>query len=198
LYLSARTTAICAALSSAVLLVACSSSGSADKPTTSASVSSGPATSSGSGASATESSPSAPGQLAKADFVAQANAVCRATYPKIHPGPAPTGPTDYAALLAYAQATLREFPPFDSAIQALVARSADKDELTTKWVAVDEASVAAGKPFLQQLIAAVGTRDNGQIQQALNGLNAVPDQSQAEATFLTGYGLTECAKLASS
>jgi hypothetical protein len=124
--------------------------------------------------------------------------LCRTTYPKVHPGPAPTGPTDYAALLAYAQATVREFPPYNQAIRALVAKSPDQAELTSQWVAVDEAGVAAGTPHLQQLMTAVRARDDAKIEQALDALNALPDESAAEGKFLTDYGLTECAKLATS
>jgi hypothetical protein len=206
LYTSARVALVGLAGSSAGLLVACSSSGSDDRPTTSARISAGStATTSGAGSasapgggSASAPSTSAPGRLSKAEFVARANALCRTTYPKVHPGPAPTGPTDYAALLAYAQATVREFPPYNKAIRALVAKSPDQAELTSKWVAVDEAGVAAGKPHLQELITAVRARDDAKIRQALDALNALPDESAAEGKFLTDYGLTECARLATT
>ena len=198
MYTSARVALVGLAGSSAGLLVACSSSGSDDRPTTSARVSAGSTATTSAGGSALAPSAAVPGQLSKAEFVAQANALCRTTYPKVHPGPAPTGPTDYAALLAYAQATVREFPPYNKAIRALVAKSPDQAELTSKWVAVDEAGVAAGTPHLQQLITAVRARDDAKIEQALDALNALPDESAAEGKFLTDYGLTECAKLATT
>jgi len=188
-----RATACVAVIAAAGIVAACSSSGSAKSDNTGATP---PATTTVAPSSTV--STTAAGTLAKADFVSKANALCASTYPKVHPGPAPTSATDYVATAKYAQVTLDEFPPFSQKAKALVARSADKDELTAKWIAVDEADVAAEKPLLQQLIAAANAHEEAKVQQIEDQLGSAPDHSEQTGTYLTSYGLTECAKLETS
>ena len=182
-----------AALSAAVLLAACSSSSkSGNTP------SSPPASMTSQSSTSSSSTANGSGTLSKADFSAQANALCKATYPKVHPGPEPTSATDYPALVAYAKATLTEFGPFRQKVQALIAQSADKDELTAKWIALDEADVRASTPLLQQLVAAVAAQQTSKVDELVKQLGAQPDNSATISKYLDSYGLTECAKLESA
>jgi len=175
------------------VLVACSSStsgkprnGGPGNATTSAAATSAPATT---------AAPATHGAPGKADFLTAANAVCKATYTKVHALPIPTGPSDYPAIIAFGQATLKLFPPFAKKIRALVARSADKAELTAQWIGPDETSFKAQEPLLKQLVAAAKAKQADRVQQLLTQLDNMPDPSKKIATFMTGYGLTECAKL---
>src|SRR5882762_6596588 len=91
-----RATAYVAVVAAAGIVAACSSSGSAKSDNTGATA---PATTSA--APSSTASTTAAGTLAKADFVSKANALCASTYPKLHPGPAPTSATDYVATVKY-------------------------------------------------------------------------------------------------
>jgi hypothetical protein len=176
-------------MGAAAALVACSSSSK------SGSTPSSPPASSTSHTSTTTSTTNTSGTLSKADFIAQADALCKAVYPKVHPGPEPTSATDYPALAAYAKATLTEFGPFRAKIVALIAQTSDKDQLTANWVALDEADVKAGTPLLQQLVTAIATQNNTKADEVIKQLGAQPDHSETISKYLEGYGLTECAKL---
>lgn len=132
---------------------------------------------------------------AKAAFVAKANAVCKETDAKIKALPEPSGPTDYAAIIADGEASLSEFPGFITKIKAAVAESPDKDELTTKWVAADEADFAGQKPLLDKVLAAAKAHDAAQTSQYLDQLSNYKDHSAGIASYLNSYGLTDCATL---
>ena len=135
--------------------------------------------------------------LPKAAFVSQTNALCSSVYDKVSKLATPSGPTDYPAVIAYAKATLDQFPPFSRQAKALVARSPDKDELTAKWVTLDESDYAAQKPLLGQLLAAAQAKQAANVERLEGALQQTPNHSDAEAKYLTSYGLTECAKLQS-
>ncbi len=76
-----------------------------------------------------------------------------------------------------------------------MARSTDKDELTTEWIAIDESDFAAQRSLFQQMLAAAVAKQDAEVEQIADRLDSMPDHSSAEARYLTSYGLTECAKL---
>lgn len=196
---SSRATALSVAAVAGSLLVACSSSGSA----TNSGVSGTPTASATTAASSPApdgSSASAPGDsaLSKEQFVAQTNAVCASVYEAVKKLPTPSGPTDYSAIIAYGQGSLNLYPTFQQQVKALVARSADKGELTAKWVALDDADFAAQVPLVRQMVEAAKAKDDAKAQQLAQSLSEAPDHSSAEASFLNGYGLTDCARLESA
>jgi hypothetical protein len=173
----------------AIAITGCSSSttGSGKSPTPTAS-----GTSLSSPSTATSDSA---GALAKAQFVAQANAVCASTLTKVKGVSTPTSETDYAAIAEYTQQLIVLFPPYLQQVKALVAQSADKDELTTKWITPEEGDFTAEQPLLTELIAAADAKDAAKVKSIEQSLSDGPDHSDAIASFMTGYGLTDCASL---
>ena len=139
-----------------------------------------------------------PAILAKPDFITKADALCNDTYAKVQTLPTPSSPTDYPALIAYTKTVLKLYPPFSSTIKALIAQAADKDELTAKWIALDDANYNAQKPLLEQLLTAATAKQADRVRQLEDQLDSAPDDSDTVAAFLDGYGLTDCAKLESS
>jgi hypothetical protein len=180
-----------AVLLGAVLLAAgCSSSSKSDGSPRS------PAGSSTGQSTTTTSTPGAAGDgSAKADFIAKADAICKQINDKLATLPDPTGPTDYAAILATGEESLADFPGFIAKIKAAVAQSPDKDELTAKWVSLDEADFAGQKPLLDKVLAAARAKDADQTGQYLNQLSNYKDHSAEAAAYLTSYGLADCATL---
>jgi hypothetical protein len=135
--------------------------------------------------------------LTKTEFVAQADALCHAIVAKTDALPQPSGATDYAAIIATGQEALALFPSWLAKEQALVAQSSDKDELTAKWLAVEESDFNAQQPLLAQLVAAAKAKQTDKVGSIADQLNKAPTHSDSIAAYLTGYGLTECAKLES-
>jgi hypothetical protein len=203
-----RAAAGVAAIAAASVIAACSSSGS-PKVETHGSTASVPQTSTAIGSATTSSTTQlatttpvgrtsgAGSPLSKAAFLSQTNTLCSSVYAKVSKLVTPSDPTDYPALIAYTKSALDLFPPFSRQTKALVARSPDKEELTAKWVALDESDYAAQKPLLNQLLAAAEAKKAADVQRLESALQNTPDHSDAEAKYLTSYGLTECAKLQS-
>jgi hypothetical protein len=180
MHVTSRTTQFAlVAVAGALAIAGCSSSGS-----------------SGSNPSAS-SSKSAAG-LSKAQFVAQADAVCKSFDTKRKALPTPAAATDFAAVTANIQGTLDLVPVFLTQSKALVARSADKDELTSKWISVEQSDFTATAPLARAVLAASKAKNAAAVQQAVTKLSAAPDHSPQIATFMTGYGLTDCATLEST
>jgi hypothetical protein len=181
----------CVAVSlAAFVLAACGSSGPA-KP---ADTTTGSETSQ---ASAQTSTPPAPSGLSKADFVSKANALCRKTVGKIDALPTPSGPTDYAAIVTSLEATLALFPQWLGEAKALVAQSSDEDELTSKWLALDESDFNAQKALFTRVLAAAKAKNATETAKLAGQLGQAPSHSDGIAKYLTSYGLTDCAKLES-
>jgi hypothetical protein len=64
-----------------------------------------------------------------------------------------------------------------------------------KWVSLDEADFAGQKPLLDKVLAAAQAKDADQTGQYLNQLSNYKDHSAEAASYLTSYGLTDCATL---
>jgi hypothetical protein len=133
--------------------------------------------------------------LTKPQFISQTNAMCRSFDAQRKALPTPSSASDYAALVTSVDGNLKLVPAFLSQAKALVAQSADKDELTTKWVSIEESDFVASKPLLQKMLAAGQAKDAGAVQSAAQEIDAAPDHSADFATFMTSYGLTDCATL---
>jgi hypothetical protein len=173
MHVSSRTTRFALIAAAGALAIAgCSSSGS-------------------SGGNAPGSSSTSAATLSKAQFVAQADAVCKSFDTKRKALPTPAAATDFAAVTANIQGTLDLVPAFLTQSKALVARSADKSELTSKWLSVDEADYTATVPLARAVLAASKAKDATAVQQAVTKLSAAPEHSAQLVPFLTGYGLTD-------
>ncbi len=174
----------------ACVLAACSSSGSKSPAGDTTSQATTQASQSASTTPATSG-------LTKSEFVSKADALCHTIVVKTDALPQPSGATDYAAIIATGEEALALFPPWLAKEQALVAQSSDKDELTAKWLAVEESDFNAQQPLLAQLVAAAKAKQTDKVGSIADQLNKAPTHSDSIAAYLTGYGLTECAKLES-
>ncbi|HEY3715541.1 MAG TPA: hypothetical protein VGL39_13530 [Jatrophihabitantaceae bacterium] len=192
-----RATAYVAVVAAAGIVAACSSSGSAksDNTGTTTPAATPAATSAAPSTTQHATTSEASGQLSKTEFIAQANTLCTSLDAKVKMLPTPSSLTDYPAIVTYTRAALDWFPPFSGRAKALVARSADTDELTAEWITLDESDYAAQKPLLAQLLAAAQAKQSAKVEQLYSALDNTPDHSDAEAAYLNSYGLTECAKL---
>jgi len=151
---------------------------------------------------ATSSTPSptptpSPTGLSKAEFVTKMEAVCVDTNTKVDALANPQSAEDYASLAAAAQGTLELFPQYLKQAEALVSQSGDEATLNAHWLTPEKADFAAAEPGLKKFIADVQAKDQAAVIADSKALDAMTDHSEAIAKFLTGYGLTSCAKLES-
>jgi hypothetical protein len=102
----------------------------------------------------------------------------------------------YSAIIAAAEAGLALFPPWLAKEQALVAQPPDEEELTAKWLALEESDFTAQQPLVTQLAAAKAKQAN-MLASIADQLDKAATHSDSIAAHLTSYGLTECAKLES-
>ncbi|MBV9822354.1 MAG: hypothetical protein JO144_08930 [Actinobacteria bacterium] len=133
--------------------------------------------------------------ISKPDFLIDANAVCSAADARRRALPEPTGPTDYAAIVANLTGLLRIRPDLVSRAEALVVRAGERAELERRWLDVERADFAAFEPVARRLIEAARASDPDRTAAASADLSAVPDHDPAMAAYLTGFGLADCAKL---
>lgn len=174
----------------AAVLAACSSSVSGQPDKSTASDSTTPATQQASSSSANA--------MSKTEFVSAANALCHTVAGQIAALPTPSGAGDYAALITYVQAAKALFPPWLAHEKALVAQSADKDELTAKWISLEEADYNAQKPLLDQLLTAAQAKQSAEVGRLGGELDKAASHTDEISAYLTTYGLADCAKLESS
>ncbi|MGI8667168.1 MAG: hypothetical protein ACR2N4_14270 [Jatrophihabitans sp.] len=133
--------------------------------------------------------------LSKTDFLARMNAVCSAIDAQRKALPTPAGLTDYPNIAANLSGTLRILPAYLTQAEVLVRRSADKAELTSKWIAVEQSDFATIKPIAERMVADSTAKDEAKVSEDGEELSTVPDHSSTIADYLTGYGLTSCASL---
>jgi hypothetical protein len=174
---------------------AATTSGHGSAPATSSSGAGAPATSEApTSEPPTSTEPSASGTLSKADFVSRMNVVCAGVSRTLTTS-APTSVTDYPALRNFAAATLTLFQAYITQAKTLAAKTADSADLNDKWISVEESDFNRGKPLLVELIAAADAKDAAKVDALESQLGALPDHSAAIASFMTAYGLTDCAQL---
>lgn len=192
------TAAVAAVAAIAVGLTACSDSktGSGSGGSTGAAGSTGSTTTPAPASSAPETQGGA--ALSKADFITQMDKVCSDVKRQLDAVPKPSSADDFADLNALAKATLTLFPPYITAAGALVTKTADAEELTDKWVAVEESDFEKTQPLLAQMVDATQAQDGTKVHALVSQLQGAPDHSTEIAGFMTTYGLTDCAALESS
>lgn len=194
------TAALAAAAAMAVSLTACSDSktgsGSGGSGGSTGPASPTGATSAPAPASSAETHGSA--SLSKSAFIAQMDRVCSDVKHQLDALPKPSSADDYTNLNALAKGTLTLFPPYIAAAGSLAAKTADSQELTDKWLAVEESDFEKSQPLLSQMVDATQAQDGTKVQALVRQLQAVPDHSTEIAGFMTSYGLTDCAALESS
>lgn len=172
--------------------------------TSSPSGSSSSSASAGSSSSAPESSatqssvPATGGSLSKADFITQMNAVCADTDKQRNAVATPSSMTDYTGIHKYFTETLAMYQAYVTQAVTLVAKSPDAAELTEKWLKIEQSDFAVAGPYIAQLITAAAAKDAAKVSDLLNRIDQLPDHSTEYSTYLTSYGLTACATLASS
>lgn len=174
---------LCTAAALAVGLGSAGCSGSKDKPGTFATSVSTANTTTG---------------LSKADFILKMNAVCSAVDQQRKALPTPSGLTDYPVIAQNLSGTLRILPAFISQADALVQRSPDKAALNTNWLDIEKADFTAIKPIAERMVTDSNAKDSAKVAADGEALSSAPDHSSTIATYMTSYGLTNCATLESS
>jgi len=182
-----------------------SSKSASPAPSASGASASSSAASSASSAAATSSSPASgfastsagtpAGVLSKPDFLIRMNTTCRSFSARVKALPTPTAATDFDAITTNLTAHLRLAPSFLSQAEALVEQSAERAILQKNWLAVEQADFAAFKPVAQRMVTHSKARDAAEVQADANTLSALPDHSKALASYLAGFGLSDCAAL---
>ncbi len=194
MHLTLRPLCLPLAVLAATALTAC---GSSSKDTAA------PPQASGATSASTTSMPSptpspSPTLLTKAEFVAKIEAVCAGVTTRLDALPKPAGEQDYATLATFAQSTLALYPPYLKQVEALVARTADKQTLTANWLTLEKADFAAQAPALKKFAADAKAGNGAAVSADAQALDALPDHSEKIAGFMSGYGLKKCAALQSS
>lgn len=133
--------------------------------------------------------------LTKTDFIAKMNDLCSAVDQQRMALPVPTGLTDYPNIIANLSGTLRILPAFITQADALIQRSEDKAELTTKWLDIEKADYTATKPIAERMVVDSTAKDQTKVATDGEALASAPDHSADIASFMTSYGLTSCATL---
>lgn len=192
------TAAVAAAAALAVSLTACSDSknGTGSGGSTGSGGPTGATTAPAPASSAPETHGSA--ALSKSEFITKMDKVCSDVKRQLDALPKPSSTDDFTNLNAFAKATLTLFPPYIAAAGSLVTKTADAEELTDKWLAVEESDFEKTQPLLAQMVDATQAQDGTKVQALVSQLQAAPDHSTEIAGFMTSYGLTDCAALESS
>lgn len=187
-----------AATTLALTLASCSSD-TDGKPSASKAPTTGAGVTETSSAPATQTSTSTPsGSLSKDQFVSQANTLCAGVNKQRDAVPAPSGPSDFAAVSGFFVKTLALYEAYLAQAKALVAQSPDAEQLNKQWISVEAADFEQVKPLITQIIAAANKKDQAAVSSLVDKLGAAPDHSDEIAKFMTSYGLTDCAALQSS
>jgi hypothetical protein len=197
---TARRCGAALAVTAVLATAACSSSGSSSGSPSSSAPASGSASGSASAAPASTTSGSASGgaALTKAEFITQADALCSSIKTKLAAVPDPASGTDYTGLENKVEVTLSLFPPYIAQVKALANRSPDAAEINTKWIDVEVADYQAAGPLYAQLATAAQAKNAAAVGDLVTQLGSLPDHSTQLASFMTSYGLTDCASLESS
>lgn len=131
-----------------------------------------------------------PSGLAKADYIAKAEAICTRANTEIK---ALTTPTSVAAVAAYVEESLQIAEVATGEIKKLEPPAADKAEIKAKVLDPLDGQVVDGKEFLVKVKAAVAKND----QAALGQLIANPPiDSKADLAWMRSYGFTSCVEAA--
>ena len=141
--------------------------------------------------------PSTAANLSKAEFINKMNAVCQAIYSQRQALPQPSGLTDYTAISANLTGTLRLLPSLITQADQLIGRTADKATLTTNWLSVEKSDFATIKPIAERMVADSNAKDAEKVAADGEALSGAPNHSDTIASFMTSYGLTNCATLES-
>ncbi|MEO9240121.1 MAG: hypothetical protein ABI418_18745, partial [Jatrophihabitantaceae bacterium] len=123
-------------------------------------------------------------QLTKTEFVSKMNAICSAIDSQRKALPTPSGLTDYPNIVANLSGTLRLLPSFIQQADQLVNRSADKAELTEKWLAIEKSDFATVKPLAERMVADSNAKDSAKVAADGEALSSAPDHSSTIATFM--------------
>ena len=187
-----------AAVTAALVLAGCGGSAKSAGSTPTIPGSSTEATSAGSSSPGTSSPASTGGSLTKADFVTQMNKVCNAVNTRVQALPQPAAATDFPNVIANLTGTVKEFPAFLDQVDSLVKQSPDAAELQQKWVTPEHTELANFTAAAAKVVADARAKDATKINTDITGLQEANSNSKTIGTYLTGYGLTECASLEDS
>jgi len=131
---------------------------------------------------------STPAELTKQAYVEQASAICTQASTDLRALPQPT---DAAGFTSYLNGSVAAAKKATTALSALPAPAADAAELKTKFTDPLSQQVSAIEALVPKFDQAAKAEDPTKAFAAI----APPQLPQADAAFLSSYGLTSCASL---
>ena len=180
------------AVATSLAMSACSSSSSKSTPST------GSSSSSSDTASSTTSATGGAGALSKADFLTQANKVCAGVNTKLATLPKPTSPKDFTNIIGSLNGTTSLFGPYLTQVGKLASQTADADELQSKWIGPETKELTAFKAAAEKVVADARAKDAAKVQTDSQAISQTQTGAASIASYLNGYGLSECAQLETS
>jgi hypothetical protein len=122
----------------------------------------------------------------KAEYLAQAEAICTGANKDIAALPTPTS---VAALQSLVEQSLRIAQDATGKIKQLEVPPADKAQLTTKVLDPLDGQLAEGKAFLEQVKAAIRKNDTAAIGRLIQNR---PTGSKTDLAWMRSYGFKAC------
>jgi hypothetical protein len=153
------------------------------------------------GCAGSSSAPGAPtnsaGQLTKSETIKRIDAVCSATDKQLRALPAAKSRQDYQSLLTDFDSTTSLYTSYFAQVEPIVAQSADRDQLTQKWLSVEKADFARQQPLVDQMVQALQAKDDTAVNAAEKKLQTVSVHTEQIVVYLRTYGLTACGTMES-
>ena len=139
--------------------------------------------------------PSTGGALSKADSSSKMNAVCSAVYASARRCRAVRADRLHGDLGQPRPAPYGCCRRFITQADQLVGRSSDRATLTKNWLSIEKSDFAAVKPIAERMVADSNAKNADKVAADGEALSNAPNHSDTIATFMTSYGLTNCATL---
>ncbi|HUR51832.1 MAG TPA: hypothetical protein VMZ11_06900 [Mycobacteriales bacterium] len=128
--------------------------------------------------------------LAKSDYVAKAEAVCKDANTQANALSPPSTPAGFQDLV---EKTVRIFETATDKLEALDPPKDDKAELQKKVIEPLDKQVVEAKKFLADVKAAVKKNDQKELGRLLQN---PPTQAKADLDWMRSYGFKECVEAA--
>lgn len=130
------------------------------------------------------------GAVSKADYLAEAEAICKSSNAERKQLETPTS---VAGLAPYVSRVVAIADGATSKLRALTAPAADAAELQTKVLGPLEEQLSAGHTYADQVAAAAKANDTAALGALLSD---PPTKTRADLPFMKDYGFDECVKAA--
>lgn len=131
-----------------------------------------------------------PKGLSKADFVAQAEAICKKANADID---ALGTPSDLAGIAGFLDKLVKVADDATKALNELDAPEADEADLEAKFLTPMEKQTDEGKAFATKVKAAAAANDQKKLGELLAD---APTMTEADLEWMKGYGFKECVESA--